>query len=551
MHVGIDFDNTIACYDRSFQEVAAMMGFASGVGVGSKSAMKQHILERAGDEPGWQRLQGQVYGKHMLRAEIFPGFLEFLYLCRTRGHRVFVVSHKSEFGHFDSERIPLRDQARRWMEINRLFEGDTPLLAIGDVYFEHTRESKVARIRKLQCTHFIDDLPEVFQERGFPEATKKILFAPSGAGVGTSEQPVFASWRELSAALLGTVTEEEMTDMAARRFSELDVQGVELRKGGGNSRLYRLSVGTADRAFALKAYPDRQHDTRTRLQTEFTACEELGRLGYPVPCAYAADPALNWSLYEWVEGVLIDSVDERFLAEAADFIGRLYSDSRNGALSQASHQWGLASEACLSGAEIVRQIEGRLRRLVAVNSPELQHFLEEEFQPFFASATASAQANCGELFTTELPLELRIASPSDFGSHNALRTADGRMLFLDFEYFGWDDPVKLASDFYWHPAMHLGEGAKASWLSYCRRIFRADASFQLRLASYLPLFGLKWSLIILNEFLSRNAAVRIHADPRKANDLARIRTAQLDKSAALLRQIKGMVYEHGSAVAAP
>ena len=551
MRIGIDFDNTIACYDRSFQEVAAMMGFDVGARSNSKSAMKQHILNSSGGETGWQRLQGQVYGKHMLRAEIFPGFLEFLYLCRARGHQLFVVSHKSQFGHFDAERIPLRDQARKWMEINRLFEGDTPLVFMENVYFEPTREAKVARIGMLQCTHFIDDLPEVFQERDFPEATKKILFAPSGKGVGTSEQPVYASWRELSAALLGTVTEEEMTDMAARRFLELDVKGVELRKGGGNSRLYRLSLGTSHRALALKVYPDRQHDTRTRLQTEFTACQELGRLGYPVPGAYAADPALNWSLYEWVDGVLIENDDERFLSEAAGFIERLYSDSRNGAFSHAPHQWGLASEACLSGEEIVRQIEGRLRRLASVNSPELQHFLEDEFQPLFTSVTTIAQANCGEVFATELAQELRIASPSDFGSHNALRTGDGRTLFLDFEYFGWDDPVKLASDCYWHPAMHLGEGAKAFWLTHCCRIFREDPSFQRRLASYLPLFGLKWSLIILNEFLSRNAAVRVHADPRKANDLARIRTAQLDKSAALLRQIKEMVYELGSAVAAP
>ena len=192
-----------------------------------------------------------------------------------------------------------------------------------------------------------------------------------------------------------------------------------------------------------------------------------------------------------------------------------------------------------------------MRRLVAVNSPELQHFLEDEFRPLFASAVAIAQANCGEVFVTELAQELRIASPSDFGSHNALRTGDGLTLFLDFEYFGWDDPVKLASDCYWHPAMHLGEGAKAFWLSHCCRIFRADPSFRRRLASYLPLFGLKWSLIILNEFLSRNAAVRVHADPRKAKDLACIRSAQLDKSAALLRQIKERVYELGSAVAAP
>jgi hypothetical protein len=550
MRIGIDFDNTIARYDFSFQEVATKMGLAAA-GARSKSAIKQTILERSGGDLDWQRLQGQVYGKYMLRAEVFPGFLEFLYLCRARGHRVFVVSHKSEFGHFDAERVPLRDQARKWMEVNNLFGGERPLIAMGDVYFEPTREAKVARIKELQCTHFIDDLVEVFEESDFPEAVQKILFAPSVEGGGTGEPPGFTSWRELSSALLGTVAEADMIDMAIQRFSELDVKGVELRKGGGNSRLYRLSVGTAHRALALKVYPDRQRDTRDRLHTEFSACKVLGRLGYPVPGVYAADYALDWGLYDWVEGVFVDSCDECFLTEAAGFVERLYADSRNGAFSNDSRQWGLASEACLSGAEIVSQIEGRLRRFVAVKSPELRYFLEKEFQPLFEIATASAQANCGKLFFTELAQELRIASPSDFGSHNALRSSDGRVLFFDFEYFGWDDPVKLTSDFYWHPAMNLGEGAKACWLAHCHRIFCADASFERRVAFYLPLFGLKWCLIILNEFLPRNAAARIHADPRKANDLTRICAAQLEKSEALLRQIKEKLHEHGSAVVAP
>ena len=33
-----------------------------------------------------------------------------------------------------------------------------------NVYFESTREEKVARIGFLKCTHFIDDLEETFDE---------------------------------------------------------------------------------------------------------------------------------------------------------------------------------------------------------------------------------------------------------------------------------------------------------------------------------------------------------------------------------------------------
>ena len=53
----------------------------------------------------------------------------------------------------------------------------------------------------------------------------------------------------------------------------------------------------------------------------------------------------------------------------------------------------------------------------------------------------------------ELPVEQRTLSPSDFGFHNALRRPDGRVVFLDLEYFGWDDPAKMISDFLLHPAL--------------------------------------------------------------------------------------------------
>ena len=49
----------------------------------------------------------------------------------------------------------------------------------------------------------------------------------------------------------------------------------------------------------------------------------------------------------------------------------------------------------------------------------------------------------------------RSLSPSDFGFHNALLEADGRLTFVDFEYFGWDDPVKIVADVMLHPGMGL------------------------------------------------------------------------------------------------
>lgn len=541
LRIGIDFDNTIACYDQAFLDVATMMGLVTHDVASSKVDIKARVLSRPDGDLDWQRLQGQVYGKHMLRAEMFPGFLEFFYLSKLRGHKIFIVSHKSEFGHFDEERVPLRDQAILWMQANKFFDENGLGLSRQDVFFESTREDKVRRIRDLACTHFIDDLREVFEEPLFPSETKKILFRPNPSGLDHSLALTVASWRGLTHQLHSAWTEAEVCRIVQAKFPSLGVRRVELRKGRGNSRVYELVAGL-EKKYALKVYPDRQRDSRPRLETESSACQELRGRGYPVAEVLANERNLGWGIYSWISGSTIEVPDELFLDDAIEFVRRLYSDSRT---RDSFSQFRQASEGCLSGSEIARQIHGRLQQLRAVESEELADFLGEEFLPYFTLAVQRAKKECGELFDTELPRSLQIPSPSDFGSHNALRVAGGRSVFIDFEYFGWDDPVKLVSDFYWHPGMRLSADRREQWITSCLETFQEDPSFLRRLSSYLPLYGLRWCLILLNEFLQLGAAHRLHADPQKANDLAKIRFEQLNKSRMLLQKIEETGHGYG------
>jgi hypothetical protein len=50
------------------------------------------------------------------------------------------------------------------------------------VFFESTRSSKLARVRTVGCTYFIDDLEEVLTDPDFPAQTLPILFAATGVG---------------------------------------------------------------------------------------------------------------------------------------------------------------------------------------------------------------------------------------------------------------------------------------------------------------------------------------------------------------------------------
>jgi hypothetical protein len=538
LRIGIDFDNTIACYDRAFGIVAERLGLLEAAAAPTKAEVKTQLLARSGGDLDWQRLQGQMYGRYMLDAYLFPGVREFLALCRLRGIPVFVVSHKTEFGHFDVEQVSLRGQALKWMEAKGLFDA-----ALGfspeQVFFEATREAKLARVAALGCSHFIDDLPEVFAEADFPVQTRGLLFAPNAEDdVGGA---TYGSWRAIAQALLGNWGEDEVATVACRAFPELEVVGAKRHPGRGNSRIYQLSSKTG-RCYCLKVYPDRQRDARPRLEVETGALATLSERGYPVPRVVASDCGLGWATYTWETGEPYGVADTGFVAAALDFVGRLRNDSP--ALG-AGHTFGAASEACLCIAEVECQVRRRFDRLRAVADEELADFLDREFTPVLGLACTLAAQWLGEEFNRPLEHTWQILSPSDFGSHNALRLSEGALRFLDFEYFGWDDPVKLVADFYWHPGMDLATHLREHWITAAQAIFADDPGFSVRLAAGLPWYGLRWCLILLNEYLREGMARRVHADPDKGGNQASTRFAQLAKSRRMLDATRERLQAYG------
>ncbi len=177
LRIGIDFDNTIACYDRVWRKVAMEGKLVSRDFAGGKAEIRAAVRAAGDGETNWRRLQGRIYGKHMHEAQLMEGVDDFLNNCRRHGHCVFIVSHKTEYGHFDPERINLRRAAFEWMEGRGFFDGGGYAIDRGNVFFESTREEKLDRIRSLNLDHFIDDLAEVLENPGFPEGPERHRYA--------------------------------------------------------------------------------------------------------------------------------------------------------------------------------------------------------------------------------------------------------------------------------------------------------------------------------------------------------------------------------------
>src|SRR5207244_2165634 len=139
-----------------------------------------------------------------------------------------------------------------------------------------------------------------------------------------------------------------------------------------------------------------------------------------------------------------------------------------------------------------------------INHAPLKDFLND-FDAFWTELVRWSKAQVSRKVVSlqeAISLDQRTLSPSDFGFHNALKKKDGTIVFLDFEYFGWDDPAKMISDFILHPAMHLSEDLKKYFVRGMQKIFLPQEDLRARLRIVYPLFAMKWCLIFLNEFCS-------------------------------------------------
>jgi len=188
LHLGVDFDNTIVCYDEVFHRLAIAEGLIPSSVPCDKTSVRD-FLRATGREDRWTAIQAVVYGERMPEARPFPGVLDFFAACVQRELRLSIISHRTRQP-IVGEPCDLHAAAFRWLEQN----GFVDLVSREAIHFLETRAEKVARVREAGCTHFIDDLPEFLAEPLLPPALHRILFDPAGAVGAKPDLTVVASW---------------------------------------------------------------------------------------------------------------------------------------------------------------------------------------------------------------------------------------------------------------------------------------------------------------------------------------------------------------------
>src|SRR5205823_2264317 len=126
---------------------------------------------------------------------------------------------------------------------------------------------------------------------------------------------------------------------------------------------YRVDCGGS--AYALKQYPLQTDDIRDRLATEVGALKLMERCRLDVvPRVVAVDSNRGYALLTWIEGAQVAQPADGDIDAAVDFLAAVHALRET---PWAAEQ-PLAAEACLSGAEIERQLSMRLARLQTVSA---------------------------------------------------------------------------------------------------------------------------------------------------------------------------------------
>ena len=191
--VGLDFDNTLVRYDKLFHQLALEKGLIEESLPADKTSIRDYLRSQGQDEQ-FTLLQGEVYGLRILEAEPAEGMLMALGELHQRGIPMVLVSHKTRTP-YKGPAYDLHQAAWSWLEQHGFFAPDGLGWSRNQVFFEESKQAKVARIEAQGCSHYVDDLPEILEV--LPLGIQAILYDPT-MQYNISAIPVISDWAQLS-----------------------------------------------------------------------------------------------------------------------------------------------------------------------------------------------------------------------------------------------------------------------------------------------------------------------------------------------------------------
>ncbi|MBF0266889.1 MAG: hypothetical protein HQL46_16620, partial [Gammaproteobacteria bacterium] len=519
--------NTIINYETLFGNLAYQHGWTKQNL--SKTQVKAAIIEQYGNDTKWQILQAQVYGKQIHQAQMFTDCYEFIKTVIANGDQIYIISHKTEFSNYDGV-TKLIEPARQWLADNKL-SGPNGLINESRINFYPSLDEKVAAITAIHCDIFIDDLSRVLTHQQFSGYCIPILFSR----IADHNHIYAKNWQEILQfyQLLKQYSLPWLVNFA-RQQKQLIVD-ISPFYNGGNNQLKKISTNTKQQFIIKSAIAEKSH----LLRNECNALKLLNKQGFdniPRAIAYTKSPAQL--IQTFIPAQKVGQIRDTHLQQVIQFISRLdkidaqvhnFNNIANARQCIKHYENDIKKRWQLINQNIEKQCQQyECFNLIKQLLPDIVQIVDFAFQAY------NKQLKTGTFDVNQHFNDQELCfNPSDFGFHNILEDNHGKLFFIDFEYFVYDDKVKMVSDFIHHAGHKLTLEQKIYFIQQLQENNFFNPAVKQRLILLLDLIGIEWLLIILNIVQYDKFKQKIHAKPDLS--VEEIVITQYDKAKQLIQ----------------
>lgn len=286
----------------------------------------------------------------------------------------------------------------------------------------------------------------------------------------------------------------------AKFLSFKDFQATK-KDGGINNSVFVLETGR--KKFIIKIYPKNRHGSLRRLKAESdflsyanSVCPEF------TPKLIAVNQNIQSILMEYCEGTSIADISlnkEKGVHSAVLFMKQL-NNKREEARKVISQQ---ATEGFHRISEHIENVRLRLKTLnsnhISKKLRDRSNSIIEKLHTTFNITNERVKKHLNNSdHLDRIIQDSFFVSPGDFGFHNAIMKRNS-IIFLDFEYSGWDDPAKIIIDFFLQPRVPISENEES--FSKFIEVFTQYTEKQKlleRIRILRPILCIKWMTIIVS-----------------------------------------------------
>jgi hypothetical protein len=455
MLIGIDLDNTIINYQNSLKIIAKSRNIKI-IRKFTKDYVRKKIEKVS--KKDWTIIQGEIYGKNILEANLFDGFKKFLDFSKKNEIKLIIISHKTKYP-IVGEKKNLHLSAIEFIEKKI---GKNIFVINKNLFFEKNIDNKINRIKKNDCDYFIDDLSKILINKSFPETTEGLLFNGKNKVLKG-----FKNWNQI-----------------------IDYFKNQIRKNksfeGKNNNCFAIK----NKSILIKQFNNTKTKNNFQKELKFSKFLQNNKINQ-VPKIISYSNKRKVIKYQFINKIKNKRFDVKHIKQNFRFIEKINK------LDYVKENFDYAKDFCKNYNDYYKEIYDRISKLKKNIYYKKNYLFRELIDNINLKFLKLKNIN---YFDNSFILKKKdlILSPCDFHVKNMIISK--KIYYYDFEYSGLDDPAKLYSVFFLQPEFLLSKKVFLNNLSKILFFKRNKNLIKKRIIYLLPIMYLRWSLIILNAF---------------------------------------------------